>query len=72
MTQRNYPITIDLDAEGEKIEREGIRGPFGQLTVYPTNWPKNKPVPESEKIWLKKGLADGSIVLGGEMDPRFL
>lgn len=72
MTQQTYPITIDLDAEGERVEREGIHGTFSLPTFYPTNWPKNKPVPESIKDWLKKGLADGTVLLGGEMDPRFL
>ncbi|NMM94603.1 hypothetical protein [Bifidobacterium oedipodis] len=64
MTQHLNPIVIDLNEEGENIERNGITGPITNLTVYPENWPKNKPVPDEVKKWFLNGVANGSILVG--------
>lgn len=68
----NKPLQVDYDAiEQDMAEngfRESLRGP---ATVVPRNWPENKPVPQSVKEWLRRGLADGTLVLEGGMDPRF-
>lgn len=66
------PVRIDYDSIERDMMENGIReSEWGPITFFPENWPQNKSVPQDMKQWLHQGLADGSVVLGGHMDPRF-